>query len=246
MTIEHKNAAPGKLHAISNWRKTSIAERDALVVTADDIGKICWVVGKGHYSLASVTPTTWESMSGQDVADAIEAHRIATDPHGDRAYAAAAIATHSSALDPHGDRAYSVQRGNHTGTQLAATISDFAAAVGALVPVTSIFGRTGAVVATSGDYSVAQITGAAPLANPTFTGDVGMPTRTQGDNAAYGASTAYVDTAVATAVVGVLKDRGNHDASGNVFPSTGGSEVRTKKSIFSECKATVFSNSERR
>jgi hypothetical protein len=38
--------------------------------------------------------------------------------------------------------------------------------------VTSVFGRTGAVAATSGDYSVAQVTGAAPLASPTFTGTV--------------------------------------------------------------------------
>ena len=41
--------------------------------------------------------------------------------------------------------------------------------------VTSVFGRTGAVVATSGDYSVGQITGAAPLASPTFTGTVTLP-----------------------------------------------------------------------
>lgn len=41
--------------------------------------------------------------------------------------------------------------------------------------VASVFGRTGAVVATSGDYSVAQITGAAPLASPTFTGTVTLP-----------------------------------------------------------------------
>ncbi len=37
-------------------------------------------------------------------------------------------------------------------------------------PISSVFGRTGAVVAASGDYSVAQITGAAPIASPTFTG----------------------------------------------------------------------------
>jgi hypothetical protein len=41
--------------------------------------------------------------------------------------------------------------------------------------VTSVFGRTGAVVAASGDYSVAQITGAAPLASPTFTGTPTVP-----------------------------------------------------------------------
>src|SRR5580693_1211679 len=41
--------------------------------------------------------------------------------------------------------------------------------------VSSVFGRTGAVVAVTGDYAVAQITGAAPLASPTFTGTVTMP-----------------------------------------------------------------------
>ncbi len=41
--------------------------------------------------------------------------------------------------------------------------------------VNSVFGRTGAVVAASGDYSVAQVTGAAPLASPTFTGTPTVP-----------------------------------------------------------------------
>ena len=41
--------------------------------------------------------------------------------------------------------------------------------------VTSVFGRTGVVTATSGDYTVAQVTGAAPLASPTFTGLVTAP-----------------------------------------------------------------------
>ncbi len=40
--------------------------------------------------------------------------------------------------------------------------------------ISSVFGRTGAVVATSGDYSVAQVTGAAPIASPTFTGVVNV------------------------------------------------------------------------
>lgn len=41
--------------------------------------------------------------------------------------------------------------------------------------VSSVYGRTGAVVAVSGDYDVAKITGAAPLASPTFTGTVITP-----------------------------------------------------------------------
>jgi hypothetical protein len=42
--------------------------------------------------------------------------------------AAAAIVAHLLAADPHGDRAHAIQRGNHTGTQAASTISDFTAA----------------------------------------------------------------------------------------------------------------------
>ncbi len=41
--------------------------------------------------------------------------------------------------------------------------------------VPSVFGRTGAVTAQNGDYSVGQVTGAAPLASPTFTGTVTEP-----------------------------------------------------------------------
>src|SRR5277367_4563231 len=43
-------------------------------------------------------------------------------------------------------------------------------------PVTSVFGRTGAVLAQSGDYLVNQVTGAAPVASPSFTGTVTLPT----------------------------------------------------------------------
>src|SRR5208282_3770463 len=42
--------------------------------------------------------------------------------------------------------------------------------------VSSVFGRTGAVVAEADDYSVGQVTGAAPLASPTFAGTVTIPT----------------------------------------------------------------------
>jgi len=44
--------------------------------------------------------------------------------------------------------------------------------LGGTAPVSSVFGRTGNVTAASGDYSVGNITGAAPLASPTFTGTV--------------------------------------------------------------------------
>lgn len=58
--------------------------------------------------------------------------------------------------------------------------------------VSSVFGRTGAIVQVSGDYGVSDVTGAAPLASPTFTGTVTIPTVSTGDNSTKAASTAYV------------------------------------------------------
>lgn len=65
--------------------------------------------------------------------------------------------------------------------------------------ITSVFGRSGpAITAQSGDYSVGQVTGAAPLNSPIFTGTPKAPTQTQGDNDTNLATTAYVDTGLAT------------------------------------------------
>lgn len=65
--------------------------------------------------------------------------------------------------------------------------------------VSSVFTRTGAVVAVSGDYTVAQVTGAAPSASPTFTGTPAAPTAAPGTNTTQLATTAFVTAAVATA-----------------------------------------------
>lgn len=59
-------------------------------------------------------------------------------------------------------------------------------------PVTSVFGRTGAISAASGDYTVAQVTGAAPIASPTFTGSPSGPTPPAADNSTRLATTAWV------------------------------------------------------
>ncbi len=78
-------------------------------------------------------------------------------------------------------------------------LGNYGMAVGAEVqpssvsaPITSVFGRSGAVAAASGDYSVAQVTGAAPLASPTFTGAPAGPTPAASDNSTKLATTAYV------------------------------------------------------
>ncbi len=50
--------------------------------------------------------------------------------------------------------------------------------------VPTVFGRSGAVTAQSGDYAVAQVSGAAPAASPTFTGTVTEPVPTLPSQAA--------------------------------------------------------------
>lgn len=77
-------------------------------------------------------------------------------------------------------------------TQVASTAFVADALASATSPVASVFGRTGAVVAQAGDYAVADVTGAAPLANPTFTGDPKAPTPSLGDNDTSIATTAFV------------------------------------------------------
>ena len=63
--------------------------------------------------------------------------------------------------------------------------------------VSSVFARTGAVVAVSGDYTVSEVTGAAPLASPALTGTPTAPTATALTGSTRVATTAYTDSAVA-------------------------------------------------
>src|SRR5271157_474137 len=63
--------------------------------------------------------------------------------------------------------------------------------------VASFDGRTGAVVPTTGDYTVAKVTGAAPLASPTFSGVPAAPTAAALTSTTQLATTAFVTSAVA-------------------------------------------------
>jgi hypothetical protein len=178
MSIEHKLIPAGEQHVVANWQVATVPDLDNLSVTFDDIGKQAWVQGIGHYTLANSDPITWEASSSTidsfaynagtkvlTITDSTGATYTSTIDGQNAAEVAALIAAHAAAVDPHGDRAFSIQRANHTGTQLASTISDFNAAASAAAPVQSVLGRTGAVVAQTGDYTVAQVTGAQSIAN---------------------------------------------------------------------------------
>lgn len=180
MSIEHSLIPAGEQHVVANWQVATVPDLDNLTVTFDDIGKQAWVQGIGHFTLANSDPITWEAASAGvaslvytagtkvlTITDTAGATFTATLDGLNTAEVAALISAHAVAADPHGDRAFSIQRANHTGTQLASTISDFTAAaiVAVPIPVTSVHGRTGAVVAGTGDYTVAQVTGAQSTAN---------------------------------------------------------------------------------
>ena len=178
MSIEHKLIPAGEQHVVANWQVATVPDLDNLSVTFDDIGKQAWVQGVGHFTLANSDPITWEASSSTldsfsynastkvlTITDSTGATYTATVDGQNAAEVAALITAHAAAVDPHGDRAFSIQRANHTGTQLASTISDFVVAASAAAPVQSVHGRTGAVVAQTGDYTVAQVTGAQSTAN---------------------------------------------------------------------------------
>jgi hypothetical protein len=80
-----------------------------------------------------------QSVAGKTGAVALSPGDVGADPAGTAATAAAAAQAHA------------VQRTNHTGTQIASTISDFNAAAGAAAPVQSVAGKTGAVALSPGD-----------------------------------------------------------------------------------------------
>lgn len=80
----------------------------------------------------------------------------------------------------------------------ASTLANWQEVLSPTAAVSSVFGRTGAVVAQTGDYTVAQITGAAPLASPTFTGTPAAPTAAQGTNTTQLATTAHVFAGLVT------------------------------------------------
>jgi hypothetical protein len=82
-----------------------------------------------------------------------------------------------------------------TNTTQLATTAFVQSAVGS-TGVTSFNSRTGVVVPTSGDYTVAQVTGAAPLASPAFTGTATAPTAAIGTSSTQIATTAFVANAL--------------------------------------------------
>lgn len=83
--------------------------------------------------------------------------------------------------------------------------------------VTSVFGRSGTVVALTGDYTVSQVTGAAPLMSPALVGTPTAPTPSLADSSALLATTAFVKSqGYLTSAVASFNTR-----TGTVLPASG-------------------------
>ena len=85
--------------------------------------------------------------------------------------------------------------------------------------VDTVFGRSGAVTAQTGDYAVTQVTGAAPLNSPAFTGSPTAPTPIPSDNSADIATTAYVTLAVQAVQAGLQVHQSVNEATAGALPA---------------------------
>lgn len=61
--IEHSTISEGERHGVANWEVLTAAARDALSVGITDVGKVCHVLGRGMFTLASVGPAVWEPIA---------------------------------------------------------------------------------------------------------------------------------------------------------------------------------------
>jgi len=91
--------------------------------------------------------------------------------------------------------------------------------------VTSVFGRTGAVSAAGGDYAVSQVTGAAPLTSPTFTGVMTHPDGTMVSTAGWAGSPTFLNNVTISGnlnVAGSINQTGSSPTqwSGKQWPGT--------------------------
>ena len=137
------------------------------------------------FTAAAAAAAPVQSVAGRSGAVTLTKADVGLGSVDDTADSSKPVSTAQAAADA-AVQAHAVQRANHTGTQPASTISDFAAEAAKYGPVTSVAGRTGAVslaaadvsglasVAASGSYTSLQNVPAtfAPQAHTHSTADV--------------------------------------------------------------------------
>jgi hypothetical protein len=137
------------------------------------------------FTAAAAAAAPVQSVAGRSGAVTLAKADVGLGSVDDTADASKPVSTAQAAADA-AVQAHAVQRANHSGTQPASSISDFAAEAAKYGPVVSVAGRTGAVslaaadvaglasVATSGSYTSLQNVPAtfAPAAHTHSTADI--------------------------------------------------------------------------
>ena len=189
------NATPSSSSVTSVAGKTgavSLVESDIANLTSDLSSK---VIIAGDLSGAASNPTV-AKLSGISLSGTPSAGQVLTATSGTAAsWQTVNTGSGSSTLSGDTDVLIASPTNNQvlTYNSAAGKWENQTPSTGA---VSSVFGRTGSVVAASGDYTVSQVTGAAPLASPSLTGTPTAPTATNGTNTTQLATTAFVQTAV--------------------------------------------------
>ena len=71
MTIEHVEIQPGEIHAPHHWRVPDAVTREALAVTAAELGMYAWQQDDdSQWLLTAASPPTWKQVGG-DTAGAL-------------------------------------------------------------------------------------------------------------------------------------------------------------------------------
>jgi len=222
---EHKDLSPGSRHGVANWEVASIAQRDALTPAYTDVGKICWVLGRGHYTLANTTPITWEPVS-PGLLDAVS-YKFATFT---------ALETWAAGAGGNADALNKMLYVQDTKTFYYTTavspsvvivylgetpsvrnVFADAAAKTAFTPTIADLGKFGYVSTTGRLYYLTAYTPSAVWV------EIGSAVAIEKADAAQAAAIASSAASLTAGLVAVIKDRGSYDASSNAYPTTGGS-----------------------
>ena len=161
---------------------TAIAGVQAELVTKADAAALATVSTTGQYSALLEIPSTfapaahdqaWSTilgtpttLAGYGIADAASAAQGALAA---TAVQPAAISSFETSAQLNTRDTANRARANHTGTQAASSISDFAATAAATAPVQSVGGRAGVVTLAKGDVGLAAVDNTADVAKPVST-----------------------------------------------------------------------------
>lgn len=137
---------------ISNLPAAASAQSAAVVAADNAAGDTTQKVTLGQIATLAAGSAPVQSVNGQTGTVALTKTDVSLGNVDNTSDANKPVSTAQAAADS-AVQAAAVQRANHTGTQLASTISDFNTAASGAAPVQSVAGKTGVVLLAGGDIT---------------------------------------------------------------------------------------------